>query len=320
MGTYSLDYLHNHHFNHCPPYRQIVQKVFANEKNPSDIYIHAGLFKKINFKTGNNLKDYNYSSSGTSGNKSNIFFDRTDAINQQKFLIKTLKEFSSISKDSIFVDTASEDKEQYNARRAASRGFSLLAKKRFTLPLTTDKAYEFLQNLARQYSQIILFGFTFEVYNLIQKLITAKLPSISNSNFLVIHGGGWKKLEKNKVNNQVFKDDLGHIFSNSKSLNYYGMVEQLGLIYPMCEHGFYHCPKGSDIIVRDKNGKICGNNIEGLIQSISPLPVSYPGHSLLTEDLGTTFTGICKCGLETKRFKVSGRLTQSQVRGCSDAY
>ena len=85
MGTYSLDYLHNHHFNNCQPYRQIIQKIFPNEKNSSNIYIHAGLFKKINFKSGNTLKNYTYSSSGTSGNKSNIYFDRTDAINQQKY-------------------------------------------------------------------------------------------------------------------------------------------------------------------------------------------------------------------------------------------
>ena len=88
METYSLNYLHQHHMNNCAPYKQIIQKIFPNEIKCSDIYIHVGLFKKINFITGNTIKNYTYTSSGTSGKKSNINFDRTDAINQQKYLLK----------------------------------------------------------------------------------------------------------------------------------------------------------------------------------------------------------------------------------------
>jgi len=320
MEIYSLDYLHKYHLEHCISYKHIVQTIFPREKKASNIYIHAGLFKKINFKSGNIKSEYNYSSSGTSGEKSNIYFDRTDAINQQKYLIKILKEFTSISKNAIFVDTAFKSGVDFNARRAASRGFSLLAKKRATLPSKINESYYFLKELSRKYSQIILFGFTFEIFIFIQKLIEAKLPPILDSNFLIIHGGGWKKLESKKVDNKILQELFRKIFFTSKSLNYYGMVEQLGLIYPMCEQGFYHCPQGSEIIIRDKNGKICEYGQKGLIQSISPLPISYPGHSLLTEDIGITFASPCKCGLNSKRFKILGRLSKQESRGCSDAY
>ena len=320
MELYSLDYLHRHHLQNCAIYKQIIQKIFPNVKNSSEIYIHVGLFKNINFITGNTTKNYTYSSSGTSGKKSNIHFDRTDAINQQKYLLKTIRSFTSISRKSIFVDAASASEEQFNARRAASRGFSLLSKKRVSLPSVLEEAYQFLKKLANENEQIILFGFTYEIYLLLAKLIEGKFPPITNSNFLVIHGGGWKKLENKKVNNQDFVEILGNIFSNARSLNYYGMVEQLGLIYPMCEEGFYHCPEGSDIIIRDKFGNISSNEEEGLIQSISPLPISYPGHSLLTEDIGISYNSPCKCGRKTKRFKVLGRLNKLVSRGCSDAY
>ena len=320
MGIYPLDYLHRHHLNNCAPYKQIIQKIFPNEKNFSEIYLHVGLFKKIDFITGNTIKNYKYSSSGTSGKKSNIHFDRTDAINQQKYLLKTIKSFTSIHKEAIFVDAACDTKEQFNARRAASRGFSLLSKKRVNLPSALEESYQCLTKLANESKQIILFGFTYEIFTLLENLTEAKFPPINNSNFLVIHGGGWKKLEKKKVDNEVFIDLLRQIFKNSKSLNYYGMVEQLGLIYPMCEEGFYHCPEGSNIIIRDNNGKVSLCEKEGLIQSISPLPISYPGHSLLTEDIGLIFSSPCKCGLKTKRFKVLGRLNKSDSRGCSDAY
>ena len=195
-----------------------------------------------------------------------------------------------------------------------------MQKKRATLPSKINESYYFLKELSRKYSQIILFGFTFEIFIFIQKLIEAKLPPILDSNFLIIHGGGWTKLESKKVDNKILQELFRKIFFTSKSLNYYGMVEQLGLIYPMCEQGFYHCPQGSEIIIRDKNGKICEYGQKGLIQSISPLPISYPGHSLLTEDIGITFASPCKCGLNSKRFKILGRLSKQESRGCSDAY
>ena len=42
----------------------------------------------------------------------------------------------------------------------------------------------------------------------------------------------------------------------------------------------------SDIIIRDNNFKNLSANKTGIIQLISVLPSSYPGYSILTEDLG----------------------------------
>jgi hypothetical protein len=59
----------------------------------------------------------------------------------------------------------------------------------------------------------------------------------------------------------------------------------------------------------------------GLIQVLSVLPKSYPGHSLLTEDLGTILgQDDCSCGWNGKYFKVLGRIPQAELRGCSDTF
>ena len=60
---------------------------------------------------------------------------------------------------------------------------------------------------------------------------------------------------------------------------------------------------------------------KGIIQVVSAIPESYPGHSLLTEDEGM-IEGVddCPCGRLGKYFKVIGRLKDAQIRGCSDAY
>ena len=69
--------------------------------------------------------------------------------------------------------------------------------------------------------------------------------------------------------------------------DYYGMVEQTGSIYIECSHGYLHSSIYSDVIIRNANDfSEVPNGKKGIIQTLSILPTSYPGHSLLTEDEG----------------------------------
>ena len=72
----------------------------------------------------------------------------------------------------------------------------------------------------------------------------------------------------------------------SKVHNYYGMVEQTGSIFTECKSGYFHTTIFSDIFIIDKNFEIQKFNKKGLIQLISLIPTSYPGHNILTEDIG----------------------------------
>ena len=59
---------------------------------------------------------------------------------------------------------------------------------------------------------------------------------------------------------------------------------------------------------------------KGIIQLLSILPLSYPGHSILTEDIGIILNDKnCECAKNGKRFKVIDRVKNSEIRGCSDA-
>ena len=78
----------------------------------------------------------------------------------------------------------------------------------------------------------------------------------------------------------------------------------------------------SDVIIRSHQTHSSEEiGITGLIQLLSVIPKSYPGHSILTEDLGTIY-GIddCKCERKGKYFKVHGRIKSAEIRGCSDTY
>ena len=60
---------------------------------------------------------------------------------------------------------------------------------------------------------------------------------------------------------------------------------------------------------------------KGLIEVVSSIPKSYPGHVLLTEDEGILLgEDDCPCGRKGKYFNVLGRIKNAEIRGCSDTY
>ena len=57
----------------------------------------------------------------------------------------------------------------------------------------------------------------------------------------------------------------------------------------------------------------------GLLSLESIIPFSYPGHRILTEDIGVILgEDNCSCGKRGKFFLVNGRLPKSEIRGCSN--
>ena len=108
---------------------------------------------------------------------------------------------------------------------------------------------------------------------------------------------GWKKLENERVSNNSFKVRIKQLTGCHRIHNYYGMVEQTGTIFIECDNGNMHAAAQSDAITRDPvTHRPLPHGATGLIQVFSSIQESYPGHSILTEDLGRTRDGACGCG------------------------
>ena len=124
------------------------------------------------------------------------------------------------------------------------------------------------------------------------------------------------------VSSYIFKEKLKNVCHIESVHDYYGMVEQAGSIYMECEKGHLHSSIFSDIIIRNpKDFSVAKVGEKGIIQVLSILPNSYPGHSLLTEDEGILLgEDNCSCGRLGKYFKIVGRLKNAEIRGCSDTY
>jgi phenylacetate-coenzyme A ligase PaaK-like adenylate-forming protein len=160
------------------------------------------------------------------------------------------------------------------------------------------------------------------IYKHFYKELLKKGIRLDLSNAVLIHGGGWKKLISEAVTSEVFKKELNEVCGITHVYDYYGMVEQTGTIYMECECGHLHAPVFSDVIIRRANDfSIADKGEKGIIQVVSILPKSYPGHSLLTEDEGILLgEDDCACGRLGKYFKIVGRLKNAEIRGCSDTY
>ena len=319
-----------YHYKYSKNYKLISDNIFksiSKVKKISDLpFVHASLFKNFNLISKNNNKEIStFSSSGTTGTKqSKINLDPKTSFLQSKALSKIFSEIISKKKDIFFIENKDfiNSKESMSAKGAAIKGFSQLCNNKYFLLDKNNKInISILKNYLKKNKnkEFIIFGFTSSIwFNLITEIKRQKIKLKKNQG-IMIHGGGWKKMHKLKVNNNKFKRDVKSLLGLKQVYNYYGMIEQTGSVFLECEKGYFHCSIFSDIFIRNSELKLSKIKQIGLIQTLSLLPVSYPGHNILTEDMGVIH-GIddCKCQKLGKYFTVLGRVPDAEIRGCSD--
>jgi len=268
-------------------------------------------------------------SSGTTGQSvSMIFLDKVTAGNQTKALVKIAAHIIGPKRrPMLIIDSRAtlKDRALFSARGAGILGFSMLGHD-VTYALDEEMRLDMSAVTAfadrHQGEPVLLFGFTFMIWEHFHKPLAASGGRLAFENGILLHGGGWKKLSQLAVTNEVFKHRMQEVCGIRRVHNYYGMVEQTGSIFMECEHGRLHCSNYSDIIVRRHSDfSICPANEPGLIQLASLLASSYPGHSILSEDTGEiTGEDDCPCGRLGKTFTIHGRIKDAEIRGCSDTY
>ena len=169
---------------------------------------------------------------------------------------------------------------------------------------------------------VLVFGFTYMVWKYFYEPLKRSGHMLHLEHGFLIHGGGWKKLTKEAVSAEKFRDGLREVCGILDVRNYYGMAEQTGCIYMECECGHLHVSSYSDVLIRNmEDFSCCKNGTEGVIQVLTPMAWSYPGHSVLTEDKGMIVgEDDCPCGRKGKYIKITGRIPKAEIRGCSDTF
>ena len=325
--------LTKHHYANCAQYRKILNVLGFDptiKQNIEDIPpIPVRLFKDYDLLSVEKSKIIKtMMSSGTTGQSvSRIFLDRITSTNQTKVLTKIASNFTGTKRlPMLIIDTKSvvKDRNLFTARGAGILGFSMLGYD-VTYVLDKDMQLDFdaVEAFCRKHKDehILIFGFTFMIWEYFYKKLAKAGKQLALESSIMIHGGGWKKLSEEAVDNETFKRLLEGVCGTKRVYNYYGMVEQTGSIFMECEAGHLHSSIFSDVIIRDTDFSVCGMHETGLVQLLSLLPFSYPGHNLLSEDTGEIMgEDDCPCGRLGKYFKVHGRVVDAEIRGCSDTY
>lgn len=322
------------HYKACPEYKMFLDSLGYNEFESSNYeslpFLPVRLFKMMDLLSINkNEVLKTMTSSGTTGQAvSRIFLDRNTSVNQSKALTKIVTSYIGKQRSPmIIIDSPKvvQDRNLFSARGAGLLGFSIFGNKKIyalneDMELKFDEMKCFIEENKNE--RILLFGFTFIIWQHFFKEILKNNYRIDLGNSILIHGGGWKKLINESISSLEFKKQLENVCGIRSVHDYYGMVEQTGSIYMECEKGYLHAPVYSDIIIRRPlDFSVADFGERGIIQTLSVLPNSYPGHSLLTEDEGILYgEDDCQCGRLGKYFKVMGRLNNAELRGCSDVY
>ena len=188
------------------------------------------------------------------------------------------------------------------------------------LVLDRDRLREFARD--RQNTELLVYGFTFILWKHLVEPLTAEGICLNLPKARILHSGGWKRLQDQAVEKTVFNEQLAHVFgcSPERIIDFYGMVETVGVIYPDCSAGNKHGPAFGDAIVRNPlTLEPVAAGEHGIVQVCSVLPTSFPGHLLLTEDMAQVhaYDG-CPCGRRGISFRFAGRIPKAELRGCGN--
>lgn len=328
-----------HHMAHCAPYRTFCRKRGVDPAAITRLedlpFLPTSIFKDtllLSIPEDQVFRELR-SSATTSGRSSRIGLDRENnrrwTLSMQRMLLErigderlrtmVLDEPSVIGRSGVVSARASMTR---SLLFAASEVDTCLTAQGDVLALDRERLAGFLAASGDGRGSMV-FGFTFILHfhvirPLLERGLSFDLPGLK-----ILHAGGWKKLEALKVTSGQLLEDCRRCFGTPPEnvVDIYGFSEQGGLLYPTCEHGRRHTPLWSEVVCRDPLSlEALPPGREGLMQYLTPIQTSYPGHSVITEDVGVILgRDDCPCGRKGTTFRVLGRSqTATEERGCGD--
>lgn len=330
--TAALAGLTAHHRAACPAYRRLTD-VLAGGDRPIEAlvdvpWLPAGLWKSHRLQSVDDVDvTTTLTSSGTTGQvPSRVYLDRDTARRQSRALVRIMTHVLGPRRMPMLIVDSRDllaDRSAFSARGAGVLGMmSFGARPAFVLDrdLALDRGV--LDEFLRQHggAPFLIFGFTYLVWAYLYEAI--KDAGLDLSNGILIHSGGWKKLAERAVDDAGFRRGWAEATGLTRIYNFYGMVEQIGSVFLEGDDGLLYPPAFADVIVRDPLSLAPAPiGTPGVIQTVSVLPTSYPGHSILTEDLGVIVHvdgGVG--GRNGQALRVLGRVPRAELRGCSDTH
>jgi phenylacetate-coenzyme A ligase PaaK-like adenylate-forming protein len=338
-----LNRLVEHHRQGCPPYGRFLKGsgVIPPFEAVKDLpYLPVGVFKnhKLQSVSDEDVVKIFHSSSTTGSSPAAIAADQNTMVFQAESAQSIFSDFigCGLRPYLIFDIPASvRGRESMTARGAAIMGLMGFASKFFfvmkeegdRLVVDVPALEQALEHVTeKSEGKFIAYGFTYILY-LAHEYLKEKgfSPPKLSAECRLLHSGGWKKLTSVSVDKETFNENVASVWGLEPTsvIDFYGLTEQMGVIYPDCSEGNKHTPYWADVIIRDPDTLQplgLGEGV-GMIQLLSTLAWGAPNHSVITDDLGEVVRlDDCPCGRKGVAFRFRGRAAKAEVRGCGDIY
>ncbi len=314
-------------------------------KKPSDFittedlqhipFIHANYFKTYE-SLSIPMEDVveHVTSSGTGGQKSQMFFDRDSLDFGTKMIYNEMSYNGFVSDEptnymlytyepaesSAKLGTAKTDQGMLQYAPVNDCFFALRSNGRghdFDVFGTIDKFYEY----EKAGLPVRIFGFpSFLYFTLTQMKEMGKTPIKLNPKSMTMFGGGWKGYAEKQVSKtelyNLIEEMLG--IPNGNCRDGYGSTEH-SVPYFECKNHHFHIPVYSRMIIRDfKTLEPLGFDEVGFANFITPHLLSVPAISVLMGDKAVLHDGeSCGCGIKSPYMEILGRAGTAKAKSCA---
>jgi len=186
--------------------------------------------------------------------------------------------------------------------------------------LNSDEIKQALIKYSKGKTPVRIMGFPFHAYWLLTQLkeegINCHLPKGS----VIAFGGGWKEYYSQKADKEsmykLIEEVLG--IPAKRCYEFFGAVEH-PILYTTCSNHHFHVPIYSRVLIRDvETFQPVPTEKPGLVNLITPMIKSAPLLSVMTDDLGILYEGKrCGCGITTPYFEILGRVGMEDITTCA---
>lgn len=331
------------HYERCGFYKKLLDrenfdtgKALSLDDLPAIPPIHANFFKTHSIRSVDE-KDIRITltSSGTMGQKSQMFFDDWSISSSRRMVDFVYDHFGWYTPEKLTNYLVSNYEPEAGSTRGTTNTSKFLTKYapakhiNYVLRLTGEGTHEFdlfgcIEQL-RKYEEdqlpVRLIGFPSFIYFILERMQALGEKDLAlPADSLVFFAGGWKgyadrQISKAELYNRIGKQ-LG--IPDTRCRDGFGSVEH-SVPYVECKNHHMHVPVWSRAFIRDvQTMETVAYGRPGYLSFVTPYITSVPAISVMMGDLAVMHgPGECGCGIDTPWFEITGRAGLSKNKSCA---
>ena len=268
-------------------------------------------------------------SSGTNGQKTQIWFDEDSLARVQSMLDGLWGQFGLISDQPtnylmmVYDPTHAQDlgiafsiRNQQRFAPKVDDFFALQKNNKNEWQFMVKECIDKLKSYSLAGLPVRICGIPSFIHDLV---LAMKEPIHLPKNSFILTGGGWKAAEGRKISKEQFRSELSLSLGipEANIRDGYGMAEH-SAPYMECAHHRFHVPVYNRILIRNPETlDVLPTGHIGLLELITPFNTMMPNLSVLSTDLGYMDLDSCPCGLNSPTFTLVGRGGLVKHKGCA---